>query len=311
MPIVNIPEFEACKAQGYKGTFVGGCIERGDGSSFRRKAHAHNYHKDPHFGWICVRSAKRLYTRPGQPSNLMWHEMSHIVTPNHGHDDVWRAKAREMGVHLGKRYEKKARATKEGKTMAAKVSMAEKVNMGKIAIEITGDPQAKLMGIAKAGGQWYKNYSTGMLYRIDKNEKGEHVVAEKKQTALPAVMIKAQAKKQAFLKKVAANSPSNAKAAKETVKEPIVAGTMTLGELKATIAKAEHSRAGMMERVQALGYKYFRILNKAELAEIISYGAQPSAEAEKKIAKIIEAAKKRWQNCPFFQKKAAKVEKKG
>jgi len=84
MPIVEFPEFEQFKAHGYKGVFVGGCIRRGDGSSFRAKAHAHCYKRDKLFGWICVRSAKRLYARPGQPSNLMWHEMSHIITKD-GH----------------------------------------------------------------------------------------------------------------------------------------------------------------------------------------------------------------------------------
>jgi hypothetical protein len=76
--------------------FVGGCVERGDGSMFRRKAHAHNQKKDPNFGTICVLSAKRLYTPSGNVSNLMWHEVAHILTPNHGHDDKFRAKLKEI-----------------------------------------------------------------------------------------------------------------------------------------------------------------------------------------------------------------------
>ena len=76
--------------------FVGGCVERGDGSSFRRKAHAHCNKTDPHKGTICVRSAKRLYTPSGKPSYLMYHELAHILT-GHGHDIVFIRKMLEFG----------------------------------------------------------------------------------------------------------------------------------------------------------------------------------------------------------------------
>ena len=76
--------------------FVGGCVERGDGSSFRRKAHAHTSKDDIHYGMICVRSSKRLYTPSGKPSYLMWHELAHIIT-GHGHDIIFIRKMREFG----------------------------------------------------------------------------------------------------------------------------------------------------------------------------------------------------------------------
>ena len=64
--------------------FVGGCIERGEGSSFRAKAHAHCRKNDPNMGTICVRSAKRLRTKSGKPTHLMWHEYAHMLT-HEGH----------------------------------------------------------------------------------------------------------------------------------------------------------------------------------------------------------------------------------
>lgn len=77
--------------------FVGGCVKRGVGSSFRRKAHAHVIGENK--GFVCVRSWKRLRSANGKPSQLMIHEYAHILT-GHGHDDVWRAKMKEVGGRI-------------------------------------------------------------------------------------------------------------------------------------------------------------------------------------------------------------------
>jgi hypothetical protein len=92
-----------------RGVFVGGCIERGVGSRFRRKAHAHNHHGDRYFGWVCVLSAKRLFTASGGPSQLMLHEVAHLLVPDQGHTDRWRAQARAIGYRVQPHERKRTR----------------------------------------------------------------------------------------------------------------------------------------------------------------------------------------------------------
>ena len=106
-----------------KGIFVGGCVERGEGSSFRSKAHAHNDQKYPYYGWICVRSIKRIGKfhlfdqrlvdigvanyqdfdgRIDKPSQLLLHEYAHLLAPNQGHTVTFYKRLREIGGHITK-----------------------------------------------------------------------------------------------------------------------------------------------------------------------------------------------------------------
>lgn len=79
------------------GLFVGGCVQRGVGSSFRRVAHAHNHKGDETYGWICFRSPKRVLTPSGKPSVTVYHEYAHILCPNRGHDRLWRETITRLG----------------------------------------------------------------------------------------------------------------------------------------------------------------------------------------------------------------------
>lgn len=77
-----------------KGVFCGGCVARGVGSRFRAKAHAHTGRNDPHRGWICFLSDKRLTERL-----LCLHELAHIVTKE-GHTKRWRDYLLQIGGTL-------------------------------------------------------------------------------------------------------------------------------------------------------------------------------------------------------------------
>ncbi len=103
MPVVKLPDNlftdEVFKA-GFRGVFVGGCIERKEGSSFRAKAHAHfvkykgKYQK--YGGWICIRSMKRAYDQ-----NLLKHELAHIIT-GQGHTKKFYQCVRRLGGRITK-----------------------------------------------------------------------------------------------------------------------------------------------------------------------------------------------------------------
>lgn len=108
--MAKITEHEILRFPEVTGIFTGGCIARGEGSSFRAKAHSHT--DNPFMGWICVRSAKRLTDRM-----LMLHEAAHIIT-GLGHVDSWRKKLLEIGGTLDatdsmKSYHKKRRTVND------------------------------------------------------------------------------------------------------------------------------------------------------------------------------------------------------
>lgn len=109
---INLPE-NLQKLDERMKVFVGGCVERGVGSSFRHQAHAHNYKEDENFGWICFRSIKRIghyeivnYANGCEifitkPSQLVLHEVAHILAPNQYHTKTWLNRYIELGATKG------------------------------------------------------------------------------------------------------------------------------------------------------------------------------------------------------------------
>jgi hypothetical protein len=95
--------------------FIGGCVERGIGSSFRHQAHAHNSIEDENFGYLCIRSIKRIgryeeiknedgtvTIKVTKPSQLLLHEVAHILSPGSYHNKTWLSRYIEIGASKGK-----------------------------------------------------------------------------------------------------------------------------------------------------------------------------------------------------------------
>lgn len=109
MPEIKFKHFDEYRNKSIlKGVFLGGCIERGDGSSFRARAHAHIV--GDRQGWICVRGRKRLMTKTGKPSNTMLHELAHLISLQ-GHTDKFREVLRSLGGKCLNNAKKRKRIT--------------------------------------------------------------------------------------------------------------------------------------------------------------------------------------------------------
>lgn len=95
--VVEYVELEAYRNQGFKGLWVQGCVERGEGSNIRPSAHTHFQPDDPYKGWICFKGFKRLRQANGKPTLLIWHELAHVLCgPQHWHDRVWQDMMRSL-----------------------------------------------------------------------------------------------------------------------------------------------------------------------------------------------------------------------
>lgn len=131
---------------------------------------------------------------------------------------------------------------------------------------IIEDADAKYMGVAKSGGKWFKNHKTGTLYRVDKGKSGYEVKETRKQ-------------EEGRVKKVE----------KKIEKKVKISGS---------------TRQALMEEARAKKIANFRVMNKAELAEIVKPGISKS-----RIKEIQETAVRRWKSGWKFQDKKKVVKK--
>lgn len=109
-------------APGLAGVWVGGCAGRGDGCFPRSRTLAHTHDRrdggrdgEALSGWVCFRAGERRCWVGGKralavpvgerrPSQLMLHELAHVLTPgDRSHGRRWRAAARGLGLR-GLRY---------------------------------------------------------------------------------------------------------------------------------------------------------------------------------------------------------------
>lgn len=82
------------------GVFVGSCIEERNAVTpwENARSHAHNFTKDPWFGWICVLNPKDVLTTSGIPTNIIIHEIAHLMVPDQLHSVKWKRMVTKLGA---------------------------------------------------------------------------------------------------------------------------------------------------------------------------------------------------------------------
>lgn len=100
-----------------------------------------------------------------------------------------------------------------------------------------------------------------------------------------------QEKKDAVKKDPSAGAPKVGPAKDQVVKaQADTAQKAVVNKPKAAKQASEGSRAAMMKQAQASGIKYFRVMNKEELAEVLKSGTSKA-----RIEDIATGAVKRWK----------------
>jgi len=81
------------------GVYLGqGCITGNDPLDWKElRAHAHNDKDEEWFGWICLADIKDAFTKLGNPSMVIKHEIAHLLAPNQGHTKKWKEILTAMG----------------------------------------------------------------------------------------------------------------------------------------------------------------------------------------------------------------------
>jgi hypothetical protein len=102
--LIPLDIYERAFKAGYRGTFLGGCISRGEGSSIRRSAHCHSL-QCKYFGWICIKSkkAERCVKPNGKPTLLFLHELAHLICEKENNGKAYGKKFFAIARSLGYR----------------------------------------------------------------------------------------------------------------------------------------------------------------------------------------------------------------
>ena len=113
--LIPVEIYERIFRAGYRGTFLGGCIERKEGSNIRRSGHCHligkenerrekRYgSKDKFSGYICIKShyADRC-VKDGKLTPLFKHELAHLIDMSRGgtgYGKGFKAACNELGLY--------------------------------------------------------------------------------------------------------------------------------------------------------------------------------------------------------------------
>ena len=112
-------------------------------------------------------------------------------------------------------------------------------------LQVIGDLQAKKMGVARSGGDWYKNHQTGTFYRVEKAGEG-YKLMETKESAVSSIGDKKQVESHKIAEKAVGEH-----------KEPV------------TKVPKEGSRADLLRQAKSRQVKCADILNKEELVLLL------------------------------------------
>ena len=115
-------------------------------------AHAHNDPEDEWFGWICIRDAKLAFTKRGNPSLVMKHEVAHLLVPKQGHTRKWRETLTSIGGAVeARKYEKRELISQHPSTKisSSKSSRKEEKNEESLSNRI------EFWSPRDGGGVWY------------------------------------------------------------------------------------------------------------------------------------------------------------
>ena len=89
--LIPLDVYEKIFKAGYRGTFLGGCIERKEGSNIRRSGHCHWHGKAAkkagtiYGGWVCIKSRKpETCVKDGKLTPLFKHELAHLLDMDKG-----------------------------------------------------------------------------------------------------------------------------------------------------------------------------------------------------------------------------------